>query len=151
MIIDSEKDVTKVVLDEYKRIKNPRLREIMAALIRHLHEFAREVKLTDEEFHAACATIIGVVVLLSFILLTVVFRSLVIPATAAVMNLLSIGAALGAVVAVFQWGHGAHLMGVGKGGPVEAFGLHGRSTGFPSVPKMSVPKLPPRLNLTGIV
>ena len=64
---------------------------------------------------------IGVVVLLSFILLTVVFRSLVIPATAAVMNLLSIGAALGAVVAVFQWGHGAHLMGVGKGGPVEAF------------------------------
>ena len=64
---------------------------------------------------------IGVVVLLSFVLLTVVFRSLVIPATAAVMNLLSIGAALGAVVAVFQWGHGAHLMGVGKGGPVEAF------------------------------
>ena len=64
---------------------------------------------------------IGVVVLLSFLLLTIVFRSLVIPATAAVMNLLSIGAALGAVVAVFQWGHGAHLMGVGKGGPIEAF------------------------------
>jgi RND superfamily putative drug exporter len=64
---------------------------------------------------------IGVVVLLSFLLLTIVFRSLVIPTTAAVMNLLSIGAALGAVVAVFQWGHGAHLMGVGKGGPVEAF------------------------------
>jgi ATP/maltotriose-dependent transcriptional regulator MalT len=60
MIIDSEKDVTKVVLDEYKRIKNPRLREIMAALVRHLHEFAREVKLTEEEFQAACATIIAI-------------------------------------------------------------------------------------------
>ena len=58
MIIDNEKDVTKVVLDEYKRIKNPRLREIMAALIRHLHEFAREVKLTEEEFQAAVATIV---------------------------------------------------------------------------------------------
>src|SRR6202041_3058560 len=42
---------------EYERIKNPRLREIMAALIRHLHEFAREVKLTEEEFHAAAAFI----------------------------------------------------------------------------------------------
>ena len=60
MIIESEKDVTKVVLDEYKRIKNPRLREIMAAFIRHLHEFAREVKLTEEEFQAACATIIAI-------------------------------------------------------------------------------------------
>ncbi|HSZ68431.1 MAG TPA: dioxygenase [Xanthobacteraceae bacterium] len=55
MIIDSEKDVTKAVLQEYERIKNPRLREIMAALIRHLHEFAREVKLTEEEFQQAAA------------------------------------------------------------------------------------------------
>src|ERR1700731_712691 len=53
MIIESEKDVTKVVLKEYERIKNPRLREIMAALIKHLHAFAREVKLTEEEFHLA--------------------------------------------------------------------------------------------------
>src|SRR3984885_12728822 len=55
MIIDSEKDVTKAVLQEYERIKNPRLREIMAALIRHLHEFALEVKLTEEEFQQAAA------------------------------------------------------------------------------------------------
>jgi RND superfamily putative drug exporter len=64
---------------------------------------------------------IGVVVLLSFLLLMAVFRSLVIPATAAVMNLLSAAAAFGVVTAVFQWGWGAHLIGVGKGGPVEAF------------------------------
>src|SRR3984885_10687947 len=53
MIIESEKDVTTAVLKEYERIKNPRLREIMAALIKHLHAFAREVKLTEEEFHLA--------------------------------------------------------------------------------------------------
>ena len=47
---------------------------------------------------------IGVVVLLSALLLMIVFRSLVIPLQAAVMNLLSIGAALGVIVAIFQWG-----------------------------------------------
>jgi hydroxyquinol 1,2-dioxygenase len=59
MIIESEKDVTPVVLSEYERIKNPRLREIVAAFIRHLHEFAREVKLTEEEFQAAIGYIVA--------------------------------------------------------------------------------------------
>ncbi len=59
MIIGSEKDVTKAVLGEYARIKNPRLREIMAAFVRHLHDFAREVKLTEEEFQAAIGYIVG--------------------------------------------------------------------------------------------
>ena len=48
--------------------------------------------------------IIGLVLLLSFVLLTVVFRSLVVPAKAIVMNLLSVGAAYGAIVLVFQKG-----------------------------------------------
>ncbi len=64
---------------------------------------------------------IGLVVLLSFILLAVVFRSLVIPLTAAVMNLLSIGAAFGILVFVFQWGHLGGLFGVNRPGPIEAF------------------------------
>jgi RND superfamily putative drug exporter len=64
---------------------------------------------------------IGVVVLLSFLLLTVVFRSLVIPAMAAAMNLLSVAAGFGVVVAVFQWGWAAHLIGVDHAGPIEAF------------------------------
>jgi len=59
MIIGSEKDVTKAVLGEYARIKNPRLREIMGAFVRHLHDFAREVKLTEEEFQAAIGYIVG--------------------------------------------------------------------------------------------
>jgi putative drug exporter of the RND superfamily len=64
---------------------------------------------------------IGVVVLLSFLLLMAVFRSLVIPAMAAVMNLLSVVAAFGVVVAVFQKGWGASLIGVDSTGPIEAF------------------------------
>ncbi len=64
---------------------------------------------------------IGVVLALSFLLLMVVFRSLVVPAKAVVMNLLSIGAAYGVLVAVFQWGWGRGLIGVGKTGPIESF------------------------------
>jgi putative drug exporter of the RND superfamily len=63
---------------------------------------------------------IGVVVLLSALLLMIVFRSLVIPLQAAVMNLLSISAALGVIVVIFQWGWFDGLMGV-QPGPIESF------------------------------
>ncbi|HEX3460874.1 MAG TPA: MMPL family transporter [Acidimicrobiales bacterium] len=64
---------------------------------------------------------IGLVVILSFLLLAAVFRSVVIPLTAAVMNLLSIGAAFGVLVAVFQWGWLSAIFGVNRAGPVESF------------------------------
>jgi RND superfamily putative drug exporter len=63
---------------------------------------------------------IGIVVALSALLLLIVFRSLVIPLQAAFMNLLSIGASLGVVVAIFQWGWAGSFFNV-KGGPIEAF------------------------------
>jgi RND superfamily putative drug exporter len=63
---------------------------------------------------------IGSVVLLSFILLMFLFRSILIPFKAAVMNLLSIGAAFGVLVAVFQWGWASSVLGI-QGGPLEAF------------------------------
>ena len=63
---------------------------------------------------------IGVVVLLSALLLLIVFRSLVIPLQAAVMNLLSIGASLGVIVAIFQWGWLGGVFGVQQG-PIESF------------------------------
>jgi RND superfamily putative drug exporter len=63
---------------------------------------------------------IGVVVLLSALLLMVVFRSLVIPVQAAFMNLLSIGASLGVIVMIFQWGWLPWLLGVHPG-PIESF------------------------------
>jgi putative drug exporter of the RND superfamily len=71
--------------------------------------------------HALSRTLplfIAIVIVLSAVLLLVLFRSLVIPVQAALMNLLSIGAALGVTVAVFQNGWFAHLVGVQKG-PVE--------------------------------
>ena len=64
---------------------------------------------------------IGVVLTLSFLLLMVVFRSILVPLKAVSMNLISIGAAYGLVVAVFQWGWGKELIGIGKGGPIEPF------------------------------
>ena len=64
---------------------------------------------------------IAVVLAVSFVVLMAVFRSVLVPLKAVVMNLLSIGAAYGVVVAVFQWGWGGGLLGVGKPGPVEAW------------------------------
>ena len=64
---------------------------------------------------------IGVVVLLSALLLMTVFRSVLVPLKAIVMNLLSIGAAFGLIVAVFQWGWGASLIGVDGTGPIISF------------------------------
>ena len=62
----------------------------------------------------------GVVILLSALLLMVVFRSVVIPIQAALMNLLSIAASMGIVVAVFQWGWFGSLFSI-AGGPIAAF------------------------------
>jgi putative drug exporter of the RND superfamily len=64
---------------------------------------------------------IGIVVALSFLLLVLVFRSLLVPLTAAVMNGLSAGAAFGVVTAVFQFGWGASILGIDGTGPIEAF------------------------------
>lgn len=64
---------------------------------------------------------LGAVLVLSFILLMVVFRSVLVPLKAVIVNLLSVGAAYGLLVAVFQWGWGISLIGVGKEGPVEAW------------------------------
>jgi uncharacterized membrane protein YdfJ with MMPL/SSD domain len=64
--------------------------------------------------------VIGFVLALSFVLLLVAFRSIVIPIKAILLNLLSTGAAFGLLVLVFQDGHGADLLGF-KPGPIEAF------------------------------
>jgi RND superfamily putative drug exporter len=64
---------------------------------------------------------IAVIVTLGFLLLIVAFRSLLVPLTAAVMNLLAAGASFGVVVAFFQWGWGSEPLGMGAAGPVEAF------------------------------
>lgn len=62
----------------------------------------------------------GAVLALSFVLLMTVFRSLLVPLKAVLMNMLSIGAAYGVVVAVFQWGWAGELLGI-EGGPINPF------------------------------
>jgi RND superfamily putative drug exporter len=63
----------------------------------------------------------GIVIGLSMLLLMAVFRSVAVPIKAALMNLLSICATYGVLVAVFQWGWGASLFGISKTGPIDAF------------------------------
>ena len=63
--------------------------------------------------------VIGAVLVLSFLLLMMVFRSLVLPLKAVIMNLLSVGAAYGVMVAVFQWGWAGRVIGIGETGPID--------------------------------
>jgi RND superfamily putative drug exporter len=65
--------------------------------------------------------VIGFVVTVSMILLAMVFRSVLLPVKAAAMNLLSVAAAYGVMVAVFQWGWGAGVLGVDHAFPVSAW------------------------------
>jgi RND superfamily putative drug exporter len=73
--------------------------------------------LLEERLPLVIAFVVGV----SFLLLTVVFRSPVVAAKAAVVNLLSIAAAYGVVVAVFQWGWGAGLLGLDHAVPISSW------------------------------
>ena len=61
------------------------------------------------------------ILVLSFVLLMLVFRSLLVPLKAVIMNLLSIGAAYGVIVAIFQWGWLKSAVGISKQGPIEAW------------------------------
>jgi RND superfamily putative drug exporter len=63
--------------------------------------------------------VIGAVLVLSFLLLMMVFRSVAIPLKAVIMNLLSVGAAYGVLVAVFQWGWAGSIIGIGEKGPID--------------------------------
>jgi RND superfamily putative drug exporter len=74
-----------------------------------------------EQISSRMIWLILAVVAIAFILLTCAFRSIVIPTKAAIMNLLSIGAAYGVIVAVFQWGWGASLIGVHTTSPIPAY------------------------------
>ncbi|MFI9153951.1 MMPL family transporter [Streptomyces sp. NPDC053367] len=64
---------------------------------------------------------VATIIALGFLLLLVAFRSLLVPLTAALMNLVAAAASFGVLVAVFQWGWGTELLGIGKEGPITAF------------------------------
>ncbi|WP_432123818.1 MMPL family transporter [Streptomyces sp. C10-9-1] len=64
---------------------------------------------------------IGVVITLGCLLLLLAFRSIGIPLKAAAMNVAAVASAFGVVVAIFQWGWGSELIGLGRAGPIEPF------------------------------
>ncbi|MDH6219420.1 MMPL family transporter [Streptomyces pseudovenezuelae] len=64
---------------------------------------------------------VGVVIGLGCLLLLLAFRSIGIPVKAAAMNVAAVAAAFGVVVAIFQWGWGSELLGLGRAGPIEPF------------------------------
>ncbi|WP_405753904.1 MMPL family transporter [Streptomyces sp. NBC_01020] len=64
---------------------------------------------------------VAVVITLGCLLLLLAFRSIGIPLKAAVMNVAAVASAFGVVVAVFQWGWGSELLGLGSAGPIEPF------------------------------
>lgn len=74
-----------------------------------------------ERITARLPALIAIVIGLSFVLLMMAFRSILVPVKAALMNLLAIGAAYGVVVAVFQWGWLGRIIGVARTGPIESF------------------------------
>src|SRR5438477_6343975 len=59
MIISNQQEVTPAVLEAIARAPDPRFREIMTALVRHLHDFARDVKLTEREFERAMGYLVA--------------------------------------------------------------------------------------------
>ncbi|WP_148615931.1 MMPL family transporter [Nocardioides rubriscoriae] len=81
---------------------------------------AAKIDLT-QQVSDSLVLVISVVILLSFLLLVLLFRSVVIPLTAAVMNLLSVGAAFGILTLVFQEGYGIGLVGLDGPVPIESF------------------------------
>jgi RND superfamily putative drug exporter len=75
----------------------------------------------SEKLTAALPEYLGVVIGLSFLLLLLAFRSILVPLKATLGFLLTVGATFGVVVAVFQWGWGSSLFGVDRPGPLVSF------------------------------
>jgi RND superfamily putative drug exporter len=102
---------------------------------RLVHRLRSEIKQRGLAMHVGSVTAIAIdasdhvgarlpfmvaaVIVLSFLLLLVVFRSVLVAVKAGIMNLLSIGAAYGVIVAIFQWGWLRSVVGIGRPGPIE--------------------------------
>jgi RND superfamily putative drug exporter len=101
--------------------------DVVPAAVRGSHVQVRVGGLTassidvSERLASRLPIFIGAVLVLSFLLLMAVFRSLLVPLKAVIMNLLSIGAAYGVVVAVFEWGWLKGVFGVEQTGPIAPF------------------------------
>jgi RND superfamily putative drug exporter len=89
----------------------------------HIYVFGQTAILVDfaKVLSAKIPFFFVAIIGLSFLLLMLAFRSLLIPLTAAIMNLFAAAASFGVVVAIFQWGWFSSVLGIGGGGPIDAF------------------------------
>ncbi|MGH7733723.1 MAG: MMPL family transporter, partial [Gemmatimonadales bacterium] len=95
--------------------------EAGSTLAIHIGGTTAESQDYSQVLNAKLPQFVAVVVGLAFLLLALVFRSLLIPLVAAVMNLLSFGVALGVMTAAFQFGWGKPVLGFSTAGPIEAW------------------------------
>ena len=102
---------------------------------RLVHRLRDQIRDLDLDMHVGSVTAVAIdsadktgqrlpytvvaVIVVSFLLLMTVFRSILVALKAAVMNMLSIGAAYGVIVAIFQWGWLSDVIGIGRPGPIE--------------------------------
>jgi RND superfamily putative drug exporter len=110
-------------VDTIKRLRTDVIPAVIGGSPAKAHVGGQTASLADvgDRVRERLPLFIGAVILLSVVLLTVVFRSVVVPLKAALMNLLSIGASFGVMVMVFQWGWGADLIGLETTVPILPF------------------------------
>lgn len=110
-------------LDTIKRLRSESLPAVLAGSQAEAYVGGATASFADiaERVSIRLPGFIAAVILLSFLLLMVVFRSILVPLKAALLNLLSIGAAYGVLVMVFQWGWGKGLIGLEATVPIVSF------------------------------
>ena len=110
-------------VDTVHRLRDDVIPEAVAGTGAEVHVGGQAAMWIDmsERVESRLPWFVGAVLLLSVLLLMVVFRSVAVPLKAAAMNLLSIGASYGLIVAVFQWGWGNELFGVDQTLPIVSF------------------------------
>ena len=110
-------------LDTVERLRDEVIPSVLGQSPARAHIGGQTASFADvgNKVNSRLPVFIGAVIVLSVLLLTLVFRSVVVPIKAALLNLLSVGAAFGVIVMVFQWGWGADLIGLESTIPIVPF------------------------------
>jgi len=110
-------------VDTLNRLRNTVMPEVLSSSEATAHIGGQTATVTDvaQRVKDRLPIFVAAVIGLSFLLLMVVFRSVLVPLKAALLNLLSIGAAYGVLVMVFQWGWGKELIGLESTVPIVSF------------------------------
>jgi len=110
-------------IDTIKRLRAEVFPPVLVKSQARVHIGGQTASFSDigERVHDRLPLFVAAVLLLSFLLLTLVFRSILVPLKAALLNLLSIGASYGVMVMVFQWGWGAGIIGLESNVPIVSF------------------------------